>query len=97
MMRPPQIHPTSQPFHHDRACPQPAEVITGRLVRGIQELLVRWEGQSAADTTWVSLEDFKKLFPSFQLEDELIVQGGRDVITGIQYLRRPRKSTTAQQ
>jgi hypothetical protein len=36
---------------NDRACPQPTGVIKGRLAQGKQELLIRWEGQSAADAT----------------------------------------------
>jgi hypothetical protein len=34
---------------HDRACLQRVEIIKGQLARGIQELLVRWEGQTIAD------------------------------------------------
>jgi hypothetical protein len=54
----------------------------------VHELLVRWTGQAAADATWVELGTFKRDFPSFQLEDELILQGGKDVMTGILYRRR---------
>jgi hypothetical protein len=73
------------PTRHGRAIPQPAKVIKGR---GVHELLVRWTGQAAADATWVKLGTFKRDFPSFQLEDELVLQGGRDVMTGILYRRR---------
>jgi hypothetical protein len=73
------------PTLHGRACPQPAEVIKGRLARGIQELLVRWEGQNAANATWVDLPTFQAQFPSFQLEDALVVNGGRVVMTGLKY------------
>jgi hypothetical protein len=37
------------------------------------------------DVTWVELGTFKRDFPSFQLEDELVLQEGRDVMTGIPY------------
>jgi hypothetical protein len=73
------------PTRHGRAIPQPAEVIKGRLARGVLELLVRWTGQATANATWVELGTFKRDFPSFQLEDELVLQGGRDVMTGIPY------------
>jgi hypothetical protein len=63
------------PTRHGRACPQPVEVIKGRLVHGKQELLVRWKGQATSNATRVELEAFQKEFPSFQLEDKLIVQG----------------------
>jgi transcriptional regulator GlxA family with amidase domain len=35
---------------------------------------------SASEATWEPLADFKGTFPSFQLEDELFVEGGRDVV-----------------
>jgi hypothetical protein len=76
------------PTRHGRAIPQPAEVIKGRLAHGVHELLVRWTGQATADTTWVELGTFKRDFPSFQLEDELVLQEGRDVMTEIPYQRR---------
>jgi hypothetical protein len=34
---------------HGRACLQRVEIIKGQLARDIQELLVRWEGQTIAD------------------------------------------------
>jgi len=34
------------------------------------------------------LEEFQRLFPKFQLEDELLLQGRRDVMVGLQYRRR---------
>jgi hypothetical protein len=37
--------------------------------------LVRWAGQTAANATWVELSEFKQLYPSFKLTDELVVQG----------------------
>jgi hypothetical protein len=76
------------PTRHGRAIPQPAEVIKGRLARSVHELLVRWTGQATADATWVKLGTFKRDFPSLQLEDELVLQGGRDVMTEIPYRRR---------
>jgi hypothetical protein len=47
------------------------------LSQGRHELLVHWKGQDAADdaadATWMELDESRKLFPTFQLEDELIV------------------------
>jgi hypothetical protein len=73
---------------HGRACEQPEVVIRGHLVCGHREVLVQWRGQSAAEATWTDLEEFYKLYPDFQLEDELLMEGGRDVMLGVQYTRR---------
>jgi hypothetical protein len=35
-----------------------------------------------ADATWELVDEFKACFPDFQLEDELFVEGGRDVMIG---------------
>jgi hypothetical protein len=34
------------------------------------------------DATWELVDDFKARFPDFQLEDELFLEGGRDVMVG---------------
>jgi len=87
---PPETPPVLPPIQNGRACPCPAKVLRGRLARGRYELLVQWADQAAANAAWVSLEDFKRLYPDFQLEDELLLQGGRDVMTGKTYQRRGR-------
>jgi hypothetical protein len=56
-------------------------VIKSRLAQGHHELLVRWMGQTAADVTCMEFNDFWRTYASFQLADELILQGGRDVMT----------------
>jgi hypothetical protein len=52
-------------------------VIKGRLERGIQELLVRWIGQVAADASWVDLKAFQQPFPDFKLTVLLVGGEGR--------------------
>jgi hypothetical protein len=47
------------------------------ITRGKLEVLVQWKGPATAETSWMALEEFRKLYLSFQLTDELIVQGGR--------------------
>jgi hypothetical protein len=42
----------------------------------------------------VTLEEFCALYPAFQLVDELILQGGRDVMWGITYKRRGKQNRT---
>ena len=73
---PPETPPALPPVQHGRACPRPAKVLKGRLARGQYEVLVQWEDQEAAAAAWVSLDDFRRLYPDFQLEDELLLQGG---------------------
>jgi len=93
---PPEAPPALPPIQHGRACPRPAKVLKGRLARGQYEVLVQWEDQEAAAAAWVSLDDFRRLYPDFQLEDELLLQGGRDVMTGRVYQRRAKKKLAGQ-
>ena len=65
-----------------RVCPRPAKVLKGRLARGSYEVLVQWLDQDATTAAWVPLEDFKRLYPDFQLEDELLLQGGERCYDG---------------
>jgi hypothetical protein len=43
---------------------------------------------TAEDATWEPLWEFQDLYPEFQLEDELFLQAGRDVMTSVRYSRR---------
>jgi hypothetical protein len=36
----------------------------------------------------MSVDDFRQVYPAFQLEDELLAQVGRDVMVGNTYSRR---------
>ena len=73
---PPDAPPPLPPIQNGRACPSPAKVLRGRLARGRYEMLVQWQKQDAASASWVALEDFRHSYPDFQLEDELLLQGG---------------------
>jgi hypothetical protein len=64
------------PIKNGRACAQPEAVTRGHLARGQQELLVQWRGQPAAEATWMDHQEFQRLYPDFQLEDELLAKGG---------------------
>jgi hypothetical protein len=44
------------------------------------------------DASWELVDEFKARFPDFQLEDELFVEGGRDVMIGKVYQRRGKAS-----
>lgn len=62
---------------HGQACTTPDKVLRAHLASGQHELLVHWVGQSvAATTSYMPLEEFGRLYPLFQLGDELIFHGG---------------------
>ena len=44
--------------------------------KGELELLVHWRGRSSLEDSWVSLEEFRVCFPSYQLEGKLDFVGG---------------------
>jgi hypothetical protein len=79
------------PICHGRACLEPAEVSKCRVAHGHREVLVCWIGQSAAEATWMLFDEFRVTYPAFQLRDDLCLQGGRDVMWGIQYRRRAKQ------
>jgi transposase InsO family protein len=90
---PPVQTPPLPPLEHGRVVIQPEKVLQGRLARGRREVLVRWAGTPAAESSWVDLDIFREQFPAFQLEDELLFKGGRDVMVGNTYSRRRRGQT----
>lgn len=51
-------------------------MLKGRLARGVYELLVQWKNVDAAAASWIPLQEFRRLYPAFQLDDELLLQGG---------------------
>ncbi|WVZ84215.1 LOW QUALITY PROTEIN: hypothetical protein U9M48_031269 [Paspalum notatum var. saurae] len=79
-------------LRHGRVCQVPLKVVRGCLARGVFEVLVQWQGLSAAEASWMPLEEFRRLYPMFQLEDELLLQAGRDSMCGRQYQRRHKKA-----
>lgn len=65
-------------------------VLRAQLRRGAWFLLVKGTGFPDADATWEPLTDFKLAFPDFQLEDELFIQAGSNVMVDRVYERRGR-------
>ena len=45
--------------------------------------------------TWEDIDSFTERYPAFQLEDELLVEGGGDVMWGRHYARRERRGCRA--
>ena len=60
------------------------------MARGVRQVLVHWRGEMAESATWEDLDDFRDKYLAFQLEDELDLEGGRDVMYGRTYTRRRR-------
>jgi hypothetical protein len=60
------------------------------LARGVHQVLIQWQGESAASATWEDVRPFRAKYPDFQLEDELVLDRGRDVMVGRTYSRRRR-------
>jgi hypothetical protein len=71
-----------------RLLPALERVLRAQLRRGDWKLLVKWHGLPDDDATWEPLEDFKARYLDVQLEDELFVRAGRDVMIELQYSRR---------
>lgn len=47
-----------------------------RLTRGVRQALIQWKGEPATSATWEDVDTFMDRYPTFQLEDELLVEGG---------------------
>jgi len=77
-------------IHHGMVAPEPAWVECTRLAHGVRQLLVHWRGEPPESATWEDVDAFREQFPDFQLEDELDLEEGRDVMCGIPYTRRRR-------
>jgi hypothetical protein len=74
---PPVEPPVLPPMHNGAIMPQPERAFNARLARGVRKIVVHWKGETAASATWEDLVSFIERYPEFQLEDELLVRGGR--------------------
>lgn len=90
---PPTAIPVLPPIDNGRPIPVPAKILKASLRRDVWHVLVQWVGLPPADASWESVEDFKRDYPSFQLENELFAEAGRDVMWGIPYQRRKARRT----
>ena len=87
---PPDTPPPLPALHHGAAVPEPERAVRYRLARGVRQVLIHWKGESAASSTWEDVETFRAKHPTFQLEDELSLDGEGDVMWGRSYTRRRR-------
>ena len=87
---PPQEPPVLPLVRHGAIIPEPERVVKTRLAREVRQVLVQWKGASPASSTWEDVEPFRAAYPLFQLEDELPLEEGRDVMYGRTYSRRHR-------
>jgi hypothetical protein len=55
---------------------EPEHILHSRLTRGDRQLLVHWKGVTTASATWEDADSFINRYPGFQLEDELLIEGG---------------------
>jgi hypothetical protein len=79
----PPVAPAPLPLmHHGAVLPVPEKVVRMRLARGVRQVLVRWVGTAPSEATWEDVDDFVQRFPTFQLEDELLVEGGKRCYVG---------------
>jgi hypothetical protein len=70
-------------------------MLKSRINRAQLQILIKWKNQPAAESSWEDAKLFKEVYPEFQLEDDLILQAGRDVMIGKTYTRRRAKSTVS--
>jgi len=95
---PPDAPPPLPPVHHGAAVQEPERAVRARLARGVRQILIHWKGEPASAATWEDLDSFRERHPSFQLEDELLVEGGwGDVMWGRRYQRRGRAQADGRQ
>jgi hypothetical protein len=92
---PPATPPPLPVIHNGAVQPEPDRAVRLRLARGVRQVLIKWKGEPATSASWEDLDSFRDKYPSFQLEDELLVEEGRDVMWGRTYSRRRRAWTCA--
>jgi hypothetical protein len=67
---------TLPPICYGCVCLEPSAVTKSRVAKQKLELLLNWKGHWAANASWLDVEDFRQLYPSFQLVDKLLLQRG---------------------
>jgi hypothetical protein len=61
------------PIKNGCTCVEPETAIKSRFAWGRWQLLIKWKGQDETTVSWVDADEFRSLYPSFELVDELIL------------------------
>lgn len=77
---PPATQQHLPPIKNGRLLPQPDRVLGSNDHRGSWHVLVQCANMPKSEATWEPVEAFRAEYPTFQLEDELFVNGGRNVV-----------------
>nr|CAB3494457.1 unnamed protein product [Digitaria exilis] len=85
---PPDAPPALPPILHGAVLLEPERAEKSRLARGVHQILVHWKDQPASAATWADVDSFVERYPSFQLEDKLLIEEGRAVMWGRHYVMR---------
>jgi hypothetical protein len=54
--------------------------VRAQLRRDAWHVLIQWADMADSEATWELVDDFKSRFPNFQLEDELFLEGGGEML-----------------
>ena len=73
---PPVVPPSLPPTHNGAIVAVPAKAVKACLCRGVRQILVQWEGLPPSSASWEDLPTFQERYPSFQLENKLLLEGG---------------------
>jgi hypothetical protein len=84
---PPSSPSALPPTHHGAVVPTPDKITAAKMACGVRQVLVQWKDEPTASASWEDFDDFHVCFLTFQLEDELVFDGGRDVMCGRTYFR----------
>jgi hypothetical protein len=92
---PPARPPPLPATRHRAVVPTPDRALKVRLCHVVRQVLVQWKDMPPSSASWEDLNHFQESYPSFQLADELLLQGG-DVMWGHHYEKRKKDLATTE-
>ncbi|XP_068649971.1 uncharacterized protein [Aristolochia californica] len=75
--------PFLPPVKEGAVVPTPSMILGARRHKNGWEVLVQWTNIDATEASWEDVDVFQQAYPTFELEDKLYHQGGRDVVDSI--------------